>query len=149
MTVALKQTNLTNTAIATIICDRAIGVALDHRQDAVESYRCYTVQTPGSFIIRYPISIGEKTIEDAKHDFSGTIIQYILATPIETPLSEEELAAYASLHTYRGNTTISNDASAHMEIEYAMDAKKYIDSLVAGGSTGDPGGGTILPATVE
>ena len=56
--------------------------------------------------------------------------QYILETPIETPLSDEELAAYASLHTYRGNTTISNDASAHMEIEYVMDAKKYIDSLV-------------------
>jgi hypothetical protein len=57
-------------------------------------------------------------------------VMYILATPIETPLSEEELAAYASLHTYRGNTTVSNDASAHMEIEYVMDAKKYIDSLL-------------------
>ena len=57
-------------------------------------------------------------------------ILYILATPIETPLSEEELAAYASLHTYRGNTTVSNDAGAWMELEYVMDAKKYIDSLV-------------------
>ena len=54
-----------------------------------------------------------------------------LATPIETPLSEEELAAYASLHTYRNNTTVSNDAGAYMELEYVMDAKKYIDSLVA------------------
>ena len=65
---------------------------------------------------------------------------YPLATPIETPLSEEELAAYASLHTYRGNTTISNDGFAHMDIEYVMDAKKYIDSLMTG---------AILPATVE
>lgn len=55
---------------------------------------------------------------------------YFLATPIETPLSEEELAAYASLHTYRDNTTVSNDAGAWMELEYVMDAKKYIDSLV-------------------
>ena len=54
-----------------------------------------------------------------------------LTAPIETPLSEEELAAYAALHTYRGNTTVSNDSSAHMEIEYVMDAKKYIDSLAA------------------
>ena len=67
-------------------------------------------------------------------------VQYILATPIETHLSEEELAAYAELHTYRGNTTVSNDASAHMEIEYAMYAKKYIDSMI---ST------AILEATVE
>ena len=54
-----------------------------------------------------------------------------LATPIEIPLSEEELAAYASLHTYRDNTTVSNDAGAYMGLEYVMDAKKYIDSLVS------------------
>ena len=57
-------------------------------------------------------------------------LHYVLAVPIETPLSEEELAAYAALHTYRGNTTVSNDASAHMELEYVMDAKKYIDSIM-------------------
>ena len=67
-------------------------------------------------------------------------VLYQLATPIETPLSEEELAAYAKLHTYRGNTTVSNDAGAWMDIEYVMDAKKYIDSLVTGG---------IAPARVE
>lgn len=68
-------------------------------------------------------------------------VQYILATPIETPLPAEELAAFTALHTYRGNTTVSNDASAHMEIEYVMDAKKYIDSLV--------GSSFVDTATVE
>ena len=65
---------------------------------------------------------------------NGTPIKYlcVLETPIETPLSEEELAAFAALRTYRGNTTVSNDASAHMEIEYVMDAKKYIDSVISG-----------------
>ena len=57
-------------------------------------------------------------------------VQYILATPIERPLSEEEIAAYNALHTYRDNTTVSNDAGAWMNLEYVMDAKKYIDSLV-------------------
>ena len=57
-------------------------------------------------------------------------IIYPLATPIETPLSEEELAAYAALRTYRGNTTVSNDAGAWMDIEYVMDAKKYIDDMI-------------------
>ena len=61
-------------------------------------------------------------------------VQYILATPIETPLDEVDLANYAELHTYRGYTWISNNASAHMEIEYVMDAKKYIDSMI--GSSG-------------
>lgn len=58
---------------------------------------------------------------------------YPLATPIETPLSEEELTAYAALHTYRDNTTVSNDAGAYMELEYVMNAKKYIDSQISTG----------------
>ena len=59
-----------------------------------------------------------------------------LAEPIETPLSEEELTAYKALHTYRDNTTISNDGNAHMELEYIVDAKKYIDSIAgASGSS--------------
>ena len=71
---------------------------------------------------------------------SPITVAYILDTPIETPLSEEELAAYAALHTYRGNTTVLNDARAWMELEYVMDAKKYIDGVISS---------TILPATVE
>ena len=67
--------------------------------------------------------------------------QYALATPIETPLSEEELAAFANLHTYKDNTTVSNDAGAYMELEYVMDAKKYIDSMISTAG--------IIPATVE
>ena len=65
---------------------------------------------------------------------------FALETPIETPLSEEELAAYANLHTYKDNTTVSNDAGAWMDLEYVMDAKKYIDSLVTG---------SMAPATIE
>lgn len=56
---------------------------------------------------------------------------YPLETPIETTLSAEEIAAYAALYTYRDHTTVTNDASAHMELEYVMDAKKYIDSLLS------------------
>ena len=68
---------------------------------------------------------------------NGTPVElaYILATPIETPLTEVELAAYASLHTYRENTTVSNDAGAWMDLEYVMDAKKYIDNLVGPGGS--------------
>ena len=73
-------------------------------------------------------------------DVTGLKVYAILKAPIETPLSEEELAAYAALHTYRDHTTISNDAGAHMELEYVMDARKYIDSVIAG---------TLYPATVE
>ena len=70
---------------------------------------------------------------------------YVLATPIETPLSDEELAAYADLHTYRNRTTVSNDAGVHMKLEYVMDVRKYIDGLIAGGGSS----ATIHDATVE
>ena len=57
-------------------------------------------------------------------------VLYILEAPAETSLTDEELAGYAALHTYREHTTVSNDGHAYMELEYVMDAKKYIDSLV-------------------
>lgn len=71
---------------------------------------------------------------------NGATVRYVLNTPVVTPLSEEELAAYASLHTYKGNTTVFNDAGAYMELEYVTDAKKYIDSKISS---------AILQATVE
>ena len=80
---------------------------------------------------------------------NGTPVElvYALATPIETPLSAEEIAAYASLHTYRGNTTVFNDASAHMEIEYAVDAKTYIGRLITGISSPSRVVNVSLPAS--
>lgn len=46
-----------------------------------------------------------------------TIIGH-LATPIETPLSASELAAYAALRTYSPTTVVSNDAGAWMKVGY-------------------------------
>ena len=54
----------------------------------------------------------------------------LLVTPIETPLSAEELAAYAAIHTNKPNTTIYNDAGAQMEVSYQADTKMYIDKKI-------------------
>lgn len=51
----------------------------------------------------------------AENDFR---LQYIIETPIETPLSAEELAQYSALHTNYPNTTIYNDAGAGMQVKY-------------------------------
>lgn len=56
---------------------------------------------------------------------------YQLATPIKTPLSTEELAQLATLHTNKPNTTVYNDSGAHMALEYTADTKAYIDSKFA------------------
>jgi hypothetical protein len=53
-----------------------------------------------------------------------------LATPVETPLSETELAAYRSLHSNYPNTTVLNDCGSHMVVKYAADTKRYIDKKI-------------------
>lgn len=45
-------------------------------------------------------------------------MMYVLATPIETPLTSDQLAAYKQLHTYKGSTIIDNDAGAYMSVRY-------------------------------
>lgn len=62
-------------------------------------------------------------------------IYYVLNNPIETALTDAEIAAYAALRTYKPNTTIYNDAGAFMAAEYVADTKQYIDRNGGGGST--------------
>ena len=40
------------------------------------------------------------------------------------------MEAYASLHTNYPTTVISNDSDAYMEVDYAADAKTYIDNKI-------------------
>lgn len=52
-----------------------------------------------------------------------------LATPIETPLSAEELADYAALRSYNGTTIVSTEVPvAGLSVRYVADAQKYIDN---------------------
>ena len=53
---------------------------------------------------------------------------YILAAPIETALSAEELASFAALHSNKTNTTVFNDSGAGMKLRYTADTKAYIDN---------------------
>lgn len=57
-------------------------------------------------------------------------VVYALYTPIETPLSEAEINAFKALHSNNPNTTILNDAGAHMAVEYVADTKTYIDNKI-------------------
>jgi hypothetical protein len=69
----------------------------------------------------------EYVVEQAN---AGTPITtyYILNEPIETALSEEEIAAFKALHTNYPNTTVLNDAGATMELSYNADTKTYVDN---------------------
>lgn len=106
----------------------------------------YINTTSGNDVLIIPNYAGT-TQSGWKTNYPNLVFKLIISipTPIETPLSEEELAAYAELHTYRNNTTVSNNDGAHMRLEYVMDAKKYIDSLIGtgGGSSARLGSVTI------
>ena len=60
----------------------------------------------------------------------GIEFVYCLKEPIETPLSETELAAYRALHTNKPNTTILNDSGTYMSVDYTADTKLYIDNKI-------------------
>jgi hypothetical protein len=86
--------------------------------------------------IRLNITQDDDAVEAVQKTMNGAVLIGVLVEPIETPLSAEEIAAYAAIYTYRDHTAVTNDASAHMELEYVMDAKKYIQDLIAyGGSS--------------
>ena len=61
-----------------------------------------------------------QTIEQAQEYFKDnpTTLHYALTTPIETPLTSDQLAAYKALRTYKGTTIIDNDAGAYMSVKY-------------------------------
>lgn len=74
----------------------------------------------------------------------GAKFLYILANPIEIPLSSEEKAAFAQLQTYKPNTTIYNDVGAYMAAEYVADTKTYVDRK---GGSGGMGGSSVTIGT--
>lgn len=62
------------------------------------------------------------------------VMVFELATPVETPLSAEEIATYGSLRSSKYGMTITNNAGAGMSVEYVADTKKYIDRIVGSAS---------------
>lgn len=90
-------------------------------------------------ILRFPKSLIGETAETIKtwisdQSVNGTPLQicYQLATPIETPLSEEEITAYKALHTYDGTTVVSTaEDVAGLEVKYLADGEKYVERIVS------------------
>lgn len=60
----------------------------------------------------------------------GAEVLYAIAEPIETPLSEEEIAAYRALRTNHPYSTVYTDDIAEIVMEYAADTKTYTDTQI-------------------
>lgn len=76
------------------------------------------------------------TVEELAAWLSANPVTFVyrLGTPIETDLPDEVLDAYADyIRSHSGDTVVTNDAGAHMALEYIMDARKYIDKMISTG----------------
>jgi len=71
------------------------------------------------------------TLETLKEKFDGSELLYVLAEPIEIPLSEVEIEAFKALVTNYPYTTILNDSGANMAVKYGIDTKTYINKTIA------------------
>ena len=129
------------------LCDAYMGSEYANRY--TESCWCNDESVSKSLEFRICTAYAT-TVEELKALLKANPVNFVyqFAKAIETPLSEEELAAYAALHTYRDNTTVSNDSSAYMELEYVMDAKKYIDEKLKDIGTGGSGSSVTISKVV-
>lgn len=65
---------------------------------------------------------------------SGAIGLFVRNTPIETPLTADELNAFRALHTNYPNTVVLNDNGATMRLLYNADTKTFVIQNGGGGS---------------
>ena len=94
------------------------------------------------------VGTADDTLATLQSKYNGGTVLYILATPVETDLTEADFAAYTALHTHKERTMVSNNGHAYMELEYVMDAKKYIDKIAGSGGSGGGGGSSARLSTV-
>lgn len=95
------------------------------------------VNNPGVDMLQIRFLTWQSTVEELTEYFAAqyeagmpVTYHYIIATPIETPLTAEEIEAYKSIKTNYPNTTIFNDAGAMMKVKYNADTKLYISNTV-------------------
>lgn len=70
------------------------------------------------------IPIGAKNPEEGEY-----ILFYVLATPIETPLTPAEIAAYKALTTYAPDTVVQASDGAGIKLDYQRDVNLVVKNL--------------------
>lgn len=117
-----------NSDVAKMLCDKFTQTRQDwiYRDTTIDAISMSNAQK-GIYV--KPSGFTGSTVEEftvwlASNPFE---VVYILDEPIETTLTDEELAAYAELHTNEPVTTIYADGNAGLAVTYKADTKRYID----------------------
>ena len=106
-----------------ILCNRVEATTADYQY----AFNCNAISIADGAVL---MSIKDVTTESTFRNIINSTdywIAYPLATPIETPLTDAEIAAYKALHSNKPNTIITNDAGCFMEVEYVADTKTHIE----------------------
>ena len=69
------------------------------------------------------------TIKDFQQTIVGTKVYYPLATPIETPLTPAEIAAYKALTAYGPDTVVQASDGAGIKLDYQRDVNLVVKNL--------------------
>lgn len=112
------------------LCQYAVfnGVAYDIEMK--ESCRCYVWRNNAT--LQFKTGSGVNSVDafsewlKARPDAS---ISYCLATPIETPLTPAEIAAYKALITYAPDTVVQASDGAGLKLDYQRDVNIVIKNL--------------------
>lgn len=103
-----------------------VGILSEKAPTVIESAMGAVRENVGN--IAFCGSYADDTLETMQAKYNGSKLLYVLETPIETDLTEEEIAQYKALTMNKPITNISNDANANMTVEYIVDTKTYIDN---------------------
>lgn len=127
-----------NPAMVQCICSHypAVSRYLAYDNRSVSKYQGFAVNNGRYYVVDNINCNGDADVFKAllaEQYAAGTpvTVQYVLAEPIETPLTAEELAQFAALRSNKPNTTAFNDSGAEMKLGYVADTKLYIDQKIA------------------
>lgn len=105
------------------ICNMAI-----RNSDALSAVHGEYYENPANIVLVGNVGDTEVAMREK---FADVKYLYALATPIEIPLTAEELNSFAALRTNYPNTTVLNDSGVKMELKYNADTQLYIDNKIA------------------
>lgn len=110
-----------------VTCNKLKGVSFNERG----SHTIYPETATSIFCVAFKLdgTAGSVTKEIVSELFSGLKLFYILATPIETPLTPAEIAAYKALTAYGPDTVAQASDGAGVKLEYQRDVNIAIKKL--------------------
>jgi len=115
-----------------MLCDSFVSTT-SNGASMLDNQIRHSTNNTGTSVYLYLKTSKAETVDELKAFLAenNATCYYILAEPIITDLSAEEIAEIEKLHTFYPITNISNDSDCGMAVTYLADMKNYIDNKLA------------------